>query len=48
MGRIERFAVGSIECQILPDGGAMYSPGDLAAGVPAAQIMAALDRKSVV
>jgi glyoxylase-like metal-dependent hydrolase (beta-lactamase superfamily II) len=42
MGRIERFSVGSIDCQILPDGIAMYSPADLAAGVPAAQVTAAL------
>lgn len=42
MGRIERFAVGSIECQILPDGVVMYSPADLAAGVPADEAKAAL------
>jgi len=46
MGRIERFAVGSIDCQVLPDGAAMYSPGDLAAGVPAAQVMAALKSRA--
>ena len=37
----ERFTVGSIECQILPDGEAMYLPADLAAGVPADEIIAA-------
>ena len=42
MGRIERFAVGSIECQILPDGVAMYLPAELAAGVPADEVKAAL------
>jgi glyoxylase-like metal-dependent hydrolase (beta-lactamase superfamily II) len=40
--QIERFAVGSINCQIVPDGVAMYEPADLAAGVPAEQIIAAL------
>jgi len=39
MVQIERFAVGSIECQIVPDGVAMYEPADLAAGVPADQIL---------
>jgi glyoxylase-like metal-dependent hydrolase (beta-lactamase superfamily II) len=42
MAPIERFAVGSIECQIVPDGVAMYDPADLAAGVPVDQIVAAL------
>lgn len=42
MPQIERFAVGSIDCQIVPDGVAMYEPADLAAGVPADQITAAL------
>jgi glyoxylase-like metal-dependent hydrolase (beta-lactamase superfamily II) len=42
MGGIERFAVGSIDCQILPDGVAMYSFADFAAGVPAAGVLAAL------
>lgn len=42
MPRIERFAVGPIDCQIVPDGVAMYDPADLAAGVPADQIIAAL------
>ena len=42
MPQIERFAVGSIECQIVPDGVAMYEPADLAAGVPADQIIAAV------
>jgi glyoxylase-like metal-dependent hydrolase (beta-lactamase superfamily II) len=41
MPQIERFAVGPIECQIVPDGVAMYEPADLAAGVPADQIIAA-------
>jgi len=39
--RCERFTIGSIECQILPDGEAMYWPADLAAGVPAEEIIAA-------
>ena len=39
--RSEGFTVGSIECQILPDGEAMYWPADLAAGVPAEEIIAA-------
>ena len=42
MPQIERFAVGSIECQIVPDGVAMYEPAELAAGVPADQIIAAV------
>jgi len=42
MPRIERFAVGPIDCQIVPDGVAMYDPADFAAGVPADQIIAAL------
>jgi glyoxylase-like metal-dependent hydrolase (beta-lactamase superfamily II) len=41
MGRIERFAVGSIECQVLPDGVAMYPPAELAVGVPADEVIAA-------
>jgi len=41
MPQTERFAVGPIECQIVPDGVAMYEPADLAAGVPADQIIAA-------
>jgi glyoxylase-like metal-dependent hydrolase (beta-lactamase superfamily II) len=42
MPQIERFAVGAIDCQIVPDGVAMYEPADLATGVPADQIIAAL------
>jgi len=42
MPRIERFAVGPIDCQIVPDGVAMYDPADFAVGVPADQISAAL------
>jgi glyoxylase-like metal-dependent hydrolase (beta-lactamase superfamily II) len=42
MPQIERFAVGSMDCQIVPDGVAMYEPADLAAGVPADQIIAAV------
>jgi len=38
----ERFAVGSIECQIIPDGVVMYEPADLAVGVPVAEIAAAV------
>lgn len=42
MPLIERFTVGSIECQIVPDGVVMYDPADLAATVPAAEIAAAV------
>jgi glyoxylase-like metal-dependent hydrolase (beta-lactamase superfamily II) len=42
MTQIERFVTGSIECQIIPDGVCMYDPADLAVGVPADQIIAAL------
>ena len=42
MPRIERFALGSIDCQIVPDGVAMYEPAGLAAGVPGDQIITAL------
>ena len=42
MPPIDSFTVGSIECQVLPDGFAMYSPGDLAPGVPDQQIISAL------
>jgi glyoxylase-like metal-dependent hydrolase (beta-lactamase superfamily II) len=38
----ERFAVGSIECQIVPDGVVSYDPADLAASVPVAEITAAV------
>jgi hypothetical protein len=47
MERIERFAVGSIECQILPDGVAMYPPAELAADVPADEVKAALGSRSM-
>jgi cobalamin biosynthesis protein CobT len=39
---IERFGAASIECQVVPNGVAMYPPADLAAGVPEADIVAAL------
>lgn len=42
MSQIERFVLGSIECQIIPDGVNMYEPADFAEGVPADQIIAAL------
>lgn len=42
MTRIERFGTASIECRVVPDGIAMYSPADLAAGVPQADVVAAL------
>jgi glyoxylase-like metal-dependent hydrolase (beta-lactamase superfamily II) len=44
--RIERFAVGSIQCQIVPDGVAMYEPGGFAVGVPVGQITAALTARA--
>jgi glyoxylase-like metal-dependent hydrolase (beta-lactamase superfamily II) len=42
MPRTDRFAVGSIECQIVPDGVVTYEPTDLAADVPVAEITAAV------
>jgi glyoxylase-like metal-dependent hydrolase (beta-lactamase superfamily II) len=42
MTHVERFVTGSIECQIVSDGVAMYDPADLAEGVPAEQVIAAL------
>jgi glyoxylase-like metal-dependent hydrolase (beta-lactamase superfamily II) len=42
MAQIERFMVGAIECEIVPDGAALYQPADLFAGVPADQITAAI------
>jgi glyoxylase-like metal-dependent hydrolase (beta-lactamase superfamily II) len=42
MAQIERFTVGTIECEIVPDGVAMYQPSDLVAGVPVDQIAAAI------
>src|SRR5215472_16771366 len=46
MPRMERFAVGSIDCQIVPDGVAMYEPDGFAVGVPAGQIRAALTARA--
>ena len=46
MPRTERFAVGSIDCQIVPDGVAMYEPDGFAVGVPAGQIRAALTARA--
>jgi glyoxylase-like metal-dependent hydrolase (beta-lactamase superfamily II) len=46
MAHIERFAVGSIECQIVPDGAGMYEPDGFAVGVPAGQIRAALTARA--
>jgi glyoxylase-like metal-dependent hydrolase (beta-lactamase superfamily II) len=42
MAQIERFMVGTIECEIVSDGVALYQPADLFAGVPADQITAAI------
>ncbi len=42
MPQIERFMVGTIECEIVPDGVAMSQPADLFAGVPLDQITAAI------
>lgn len=46
MAQIERFAVGSIECQIVPDGAGLYEPGGFAVGVPENEIRAALRAKA--
>jgi len=46
MPQIERFAVGSIDCQIMPDGVAMYEPDGFAVGVPVDQINAALTARA--
>jgi len=46
MPRIERFAVGSIDCQIVPDGVAMHEPDGFAVGVPVDQIRAALTARA--
>jgi glyoxylase-like metal-dependent hydrolase (beta-lactamase superfamily II) len=42
VAQIERFMVGAIECEIVPDGVALYQPADLFASVPADQITAAI------
>lgn len=42
MRRTDSFSVGSIECQIVPDGVVTYDPADLAASVPMAEITAAV------
>ncbi len=42
MAQIESFTVGSIECQIVPDGAGLYEPGGFAVGVPENEIRAAL------
>jgi glyoxylase-like metal-dependent hydrolase (beta-lactamase superfamily II) len=42
----ERFAVGSIECQIVPDGAGIYEPDGFAVGVPVGQIRAALTARA--
>jgi hypothetical protein len=47
MAQVARFAVGSIECQIVPDGAGLYEPGGFAVGVPVGQIRAALTAKAV-
>jgi hypothetical protein len=47
MVEIERFAVGSIECQIVPDGVGMYEPDGFAVGVPVGLIRAALTASAV-
>jgi glyoxylase-like metal-dependent hydrolase (beta-lactamase superfamily II) len=47
MAQIERFAVGSIECQVMPDGAGLYEPGGFAVGVPVGQIRAALTARAV-
>ncbi len=46
MPQIERFAVGSIECQIVPDGAGIYEPDGFAVGVPVGQIRAALTARA--
>ena len=40
MVQMERFAVGSIECQIVPDGAGLHEPGGFAVGVLESQIRA--------
>jgi glyoxylase-like metal-dependent hydrolase (beta-lactamase superfamily II) len=47
MAQIEGFAVGSMECQIVPDGAGLYEPDGFAVGVPADQIRAALAATAV-
>jgi glyoxylase-like metal-dependent hydrolase (beta-lactamase superfamily II) len=44
---MERFAVGSIECQVVPDGAGLYGPGGFAVGVPENEIRAALTARAV-
>jgi glyoxylase-like metal-dependent hydrolase (beta-lactamase superfamily II) len=46
MAQIERFTVGSIECQIVPDGAGLYEPGGFAVGVPENEIRAALTARA--
>jgi glyoxylase-like metal-dependent hydrolase (beta-lactamase superfamily II) len=44
---MERFAVGSIDCQVVPEGAGLYGPGGFAVGVPENQIRAALAARAV-
>ncbi len=47
MVQTEGFAVGSIECQIVPDGAGIYEPDGFAVGVPVGQIRAALTARAL-
>ncbi len=47
MPQIERCTVGSIECQIVPNGAGIYKPDGFAVGVPVGQIRAALTARAV-